>query len=295
MVILAIIIFLLITLIFGISYNYELIFNFFNMTNTAYYNDSIEKINTQKIKKSISEFPDLLDKPLKDFYINSSHNSYIVGTQHAGRSSIDQIIKVLNEGARNIEIDVHEINNEFFIFHGTEDHKSSTTKLKLEDALNAIKNYTDNIDEPILLSIELYIYNNEAFQNIVLKYFEDKLPDKKYLVNGENRVYIDDGPIKDFINKIIIVGSSSSELGNIMAFSKMGNLESDFNNAIKGSEDRIIRIYPKPELRTIFSFNFNPVPFWNDKCNITALNFQGKDLNLINNLSKFSSCNFIPI
>lgn len=54
-----------------------------------------------------NNMPELLNLKVSDFYISSSHNSYIGNFQIGGISSTKNILNVLNNGARCIELDVH--------------------------------------------------------------------------------------------------------------------------------------------------------------------------------------------
>lgn len=46
-----------------------------------------------------------MDQPLTDYFINSSHNTYLMANQLTGDSSIQAYVNAFRKGCRCIEID----------------------------------------------------------------------------------------------------------------------------------------------------------------------------------------------
>lgn len=95
-----------------------------------------------------------MDLSFKHYFINSSHNTYLTGDQLTSTSQPEGYVAAIMKGARLLEMDCYDgSDGQPRIFH----QKTLTSKLLLEDALIAIKEYAfKNTDYPLIITIELH-------------------------------------------------------------------------------------------------------------------------------------------
>ena len=114
-----------------------------------------------------------LDRPLTDYFIKSSHNTYITGHQLSGTSSSKLYSLCLLEGYRLVELDCYNgSGDDIVITHGY----TLVSKLKLDDVLKELKSSAFiNSSMPVILSIENHL--DENHQNIMAKKLKEILGD----------------------------------------------------------------------------------------------------------------------
>lgn len=94
--------------------------------------------------------------PLGDYFISSSHNTYLIGRQVAGDSSVDGYIRALKKGCRCIEVDVWDASDdtdEPIVSHG----RTFTTKISFTNVIMTIKKYAFvSSPFPVIISLETH-------------------------------------------------------------------------------------------------------------------------------------------
>ncbi|KAK6454186.1 1-phosphatidylinositol-4,5-bisphosphate phosphodiesterase 1 [Scheffersomyces xylosifermentans] len=114
----------------------------------------------------ISYDSDYLSHPLNEYYISSSHNTYLVGRQVAGDSSVEGYIKALQRGCRCVEVDVWDGGSidsddsndsppkegEPIVKHG----RTFTTAISFSNVMNTIRKYAFfTTPFPLVISLEV--------------------------------------------------------------------------------------------------------------------------------------------
>ena len=104
------------------------------------------------------------DKPLNEYFISSSHNTYLLGRQVAGSSSTEAYVRALQRACRCVEIDCWDgPDGRPIVVHG----RTMTSSVLFADCISVIEKYAfESSPYPLILSLEVHC-NPEQQQAMV--------------------------------------------------------------------------------------------------------------------------------
>lgn len=95
-----------------------------------------------------------LDRPVNEYFISTSHNTYLLGRQVATRSKLEGYVEALSRGCRSVEVDCwNGQRGQPIVKHGY----SLTKSVNFRDVVNTIKEHAFAAsDLPLWLSLEVH-------------------------------------------------------------------------------------------------------------------------------------------
>jgi phosphatidylinositol phospholipase C delta len=115
-----------------------------------------------------------LDRPMNEYFISSSHNTYLLGRQVAGQSSIEGYISALIRGCRCVEVDCWDgADGEPLVVHG----RTLTSPIGFQEVMKTISKYAF-VKSKFPLWISLEVHCSPAQQLIMVKHIKEAFGEK---------------------------------------------------------------------------------------------------------------------
>ncbi|KAJ7126621.1 PLC-like phosphodiesterase [Mycena crocata] len=115
-----------------------------------------------------------MTQPMSDYFISTSHNTYLVGNQLMGVSTIEGYIRALLCSCRSVEMDIYDGPTEPMVYHG----KTLTSQVSAREICEAISKYAFvSSPYPVLLSCEVHcgLAQQDMLVDIMTKTFGSAL------------------------------------------------------------------------------------------------------------------------
>ncbi|KAI1753622.1 phosphatidylinositol-specific phospholipase C [Xylaria castorea] len=130
------------------------------MTEEALASYLVSKDNDHLVREPADH---VLDRPVNEYFISSSHNTYLIGRQVADVSSVEGYIMTLLRGCRSVEIDCWDgSDGQPVVKHG----RALTNAISFREVINTVNKYAFAASRfPLWVSLEVHC--NAAQQEIM--------------------------------------------------------------------------------------------------------------------------------
>ena len=227
-----------------------------------------------KVRALAVAHPDWLSRPLKEFQVATSHNTYMGGLQFGSCVSVEALQNSLDLGARCIELDVFRDKKTDLpvVGHGAvrkEKYKLVSNSVPFEDCVRGImaKAFT-RTDDPLFIMVENNTLGEGSSKcgDAMADTIEACIPKERLLPPGTD---LTDWRMRDLLGKVVVCNGGQGGDGRFMKIFTMSvpnGVARMTNLPASCSPDNLdanvpTRIYPCGNLPGFMSLSYDTEPF----------------------------------
>ncbi|KAF7291671.1 Phosphoinositide phospholipase C [Mycena chlorophos] len=184
--------------------------------------------------RQLGIFTDDMTRPLSEYFISSSHNTYLSGRQLVGESTIEGYIRALQTGCRCVELDIHPGHPAPVVTHGN----TFTSKLPLRAVCEAIDQYAF-VASPYPLVLSLEIHCSAAQQDQIVEIMTSVFGDKLMRAPVDGRPPFDALPSPEDLRGMILVKTKNAYISSSDGSLSPTSFDASFTSADSTEESEM--------------------------------------------------------